>query len=212
LDIPATVYLSQGNEQSISIDAQANILDNIVTSVRNGSLRLKFDRNVMHCEPIKVYITIKDLNEINISGSGDVISKTLFVSDQNLYVNLSGSGSIDLQADAPEVSVNIVGSGDIKLSTICERLSGNISGSGKITLEDGLTNYADFKISGSGDIFAYNFPVEICYINTAGSGDARVNVSGKLNVKIAGSGDVYYKGNPSLSINIAGSGDVIKTN
>jgi hypothetical protein len=212
LEIPATVYLTQGNEQSISIDAQQNILDNIERYNKSGALKLKFDRDVADCKPIKVYLTINSLDKIDVSGSGDVFSDTKFISAGYLSINVSGSGKVQIDADADEVDMNISGSGEIKLKSICNKLDGNISGSGDIYLEDGLANYADLKISGSGDIFAFNFPVEECYINTAGSGDSRLNVSDKLNVRIAGSGDVYYKGNPSISVNIAGSGNVIKSN
>jgi len=212
LDIPAKVYLKQGDEQFISIEAQGNILDNIERSNRNGKLKLKFDRNVNKCEQIVVYMTIRDLNEINIAGSGCVISDTPFVTEGNMYINLSGSGYIELNAIANEISLNIAGSGEIKLSATCERLYGNISGSGKISITEGISTYSEYKISGSGNIYAYNFLVEQCYVNTAGSGNAKVNVSDYLNVKIAGSGDVFYKGNPSVTVNISGSGDVIKTN
>jgi hypothetical protein len=212
LEIPATVYLTQGEEQSISIDAQQNILDNIEAYNKSGALKLKFNRNVANCKPVKVYLTINSLDKIDVSGSGDIFSDTKFITTGYLSINVSGSGKVQLNADADEVDLNISGSGEIKLKSICNNLDGNISGSGEIYLEDGLATYADLKISGSGDIFAFNFPIEECYINTAGSGDTRLNVSDNLNVRIAGSGDVYYKGNPSISVNIAGSGSLINSN
>jgi len=211
LEIPATVYLEKGDEQSVRIDAQQNILDNIIKSTDDGLLKLRFNEDVSRSEPIKVYMTINSLKGIDVRGSGEVISNTEFNSTENLYINISGSGNVYAEANAQEVDMNISGSGDIELKTVCERLYSNISGSGDIRL-DGSAEYAEFNTSGSGNIEAFNFIVETCKINIVGSGDAKLNVSNKLNVSITGSGDVHYIGNPTLSVNITGSGEIVNTN
>jgi hypothetical protein len=212
LEIPATVYLTQGEEQSVVIEAQQNIIDNIESSNKYGALKLKFDRNVAKSKPIKIYMTVENIDKIDVSGSGEVISDTKFITDGYLSINISGSGKVQINADADEVGLNISGSGEICLSSVCNKIEGDISGSGEIRLENGSTSYANLNVSGSGDIYAFNYLIEECYINTAGSGDSRVNVSDKLSVKIAGSGDVYYKGNPTVALSIAGSGSVINNN
>jgi hypothetical protein len=212
LEIPATVYLKQGEEQSMVIEAQQNIIDNIERSNKYGALKLKFDRNVVKSKPITIYMTVANIDKIDISGSGELFSDTKFITDGYLSINISGSGKVHLNADADEVDLNISGSGEIYLAGICNKLEGDISGSGEISLESGNASYANLNVSGSGDIYAFNYLIEECYINTAGSGDSRVNVSDKLNVKIAGSGDVYYKGHPSVILSIAGSGSVINNN
>ena len=60
--------------QSIRIDAQQNILDNIETFVNNEVLTIKFDKNVGRHEEIYVYLTIANLKQLGISGSGDISS------------------------------------------------------------------------------------------------------------------------------------------
>lgn len=212
LEIPASVYLTQGDEQSIKIEAQQNIIDNIIKSESNGALRLEFDEDVSRCEPIKVYMTIQNLALIDIRGSGEVNSDSEFDSEDDLDINISGSGDVYVDANANLVDLNISGSGDISLGTECEGINGTISGSGEIKLSGNCSNYADFLISGSGDINAFDFTNKSLNITSYGSGKAKVNVSEQLKVKIVGSGDVYYKGYPTLSVNISGSGDVINAN
>jgi hypothetical protein len=87
-------------------------------------------------------------------------------------------------------------------------MGANISGSGDMYFA-GFANLADFRISGSGSIHAYDLPVTECYTNTSGSGNMYVNVSDYLEVKISGSGSVFYLGNPVINTNISGSGSVI---
>jgi hypothetical protein len=211
LEIPATVYIEQGHEQSIRIEAQQNIFENIIKTKDDGLLKLYFDKDVSRSEPIKVYMTISSLNGIDVRGAGEVIADERFNTEDNLYINISGSGSVHANADAYEVEMNISGSGDIWLMTNCNKLYSNISGSGDIQL-DGRAVSAEFNTSGSGDVDAFSFEVATCKVNVVGSGDAKVNVSESLTVGITGSGDLYYRGNPSLAVNINGSGEIINAN
>lgn len=211
LEIPATVYIEQGREQSIRIDAQQNIFDNIVKTKDSGLLKLYFDKDVSRSEPIIVYMTIKSLNGIDVRGSGEVISDAKFSTEDNLYINISGSGSVFAEADANEVDINISGSGDIRLKTTCHKLYSNISGSGGVELF-GRAASAEFNTSGSGNVDAFGFETANCKANIVGSGDTKVDVGESLAVGITGSGDLYYKGNPSLAVNITGSGEVIDAN
>lgn len=212
LEIPATVYLTKGDEQSIRIDAQQNILDNIETYVNNEVITIKFDKNVAKHEEIYVYITLAHLKQLTISGSGTISSGSGFTTENKLIISISGSGDIDTEADAPEVEMNISGSGDIKLKTFTQKLSSNISGSGDVFLIGKAAGNAWFNTSGSGDITAFDFEIKYCSVSIAGSGNAKVFATQTLDVKIAGSGDVYYKGNPTINVNIAGSGNVINAN
>ena len=187
LSISADVYLTQG-PQSVKIEAQRNILNNIKREVDSKYWKIKFDKNVRKHEPIKIWISIPDLRKIAVSGSGDVIGKSKFSNVGDLKLAVSGSGNITLDANSSSLSAAISGSGDMDLA--------------------GSTGECDLAISGSGDIEAHGLRSSDCSVRIAGSGDASVNVSGELDVKIAGSGDVNYKGNPRVRSKISGSGDV----
>jgi len=212
LEIPATVYLSQGNTQSIKIDAQQNIFNNISHTISGDVLKLYFDQPVSKSEPVVVYMTVKSLKEANINGSGSIISEMEFNTDSQLKIVINGSGDIDLIANATSVNMLISGSGSIGLVSDCNDIYGEINGSGDINLKGGQAETSNFLISGSGNINSYPFVTEYCKVKTYGSGDAYVNAIKMLEVKIIGSGDVFYKGNPGLSVNVSGSGDVIHIN
>ncbi|MEO1261555.1 MAG: head GIN domain-containing protein [Bacteroidota bacterium] len=187
LSINADVYLSQG-PQSVRIEAQRNILNNIKKEVENGRWKIKFDKNVRKHQPIKIWISIPELTSVAVSGSGDVEGKSKFTGVGALKLAVSGSGNITLDADSRSVSAAISGSGDMELG--------------------GSTGDVEIAISGSGDVEAHDLKASDCSVKIAGSGDATVHVSGDLDVKIAGSGDVSYKGNPRVRSKISGSGDV----
>lgn len=190
LGIPAEVYLYQGNDESITLDAQSNILDVIETEVRGNELKIKFRNGigVRRHETIKIYITSRNYNRLQISGSGNIYSETPILSS-GINMKISGSGNIRMMnIDAPVVEAQISGSGKINMS--------------------GFTANQYLKISGSGDIFAFGLLSETADIQISGSGKTEVNVTEFLNADISGSGSIYYKGNPSIQSKISGSGRI----
>ena len=64
---------------------------------------------------------------------------------------------------------------------------------------------------GSGNVKSFGFIVQKAEDDIKGSGDASVNVTQDLKVRINGSGSVYYQGNPPVvNSQISGSGKLIK--
>lgn len=190
LSIPAEVYLYQGNDEEMIIEAQSNILDIIETEVSGNELRLKFENGVgvgRH-EKIKVYITSRDFNHIHIAGSGDIYNETP-ISTNSMDLKISGSGNIYLA----DVDV--------------DELEASISGSGKITVK-GTCIDQYLRISGSGDIHNFDLDSENAEVQISGSGKTEVTVDDYLYARISGSGSVYYVGHPLVESRISGSGGV----
>lgn len=186
------VFITQGNDFKVEVEGQQNIIDNIETDIQNGIWEIEFEDCQRDFEKLKIYITMPEIKDLEISGSGDMFGQDVFVVDV-INLKVDGSGSIDVAVDgATDVDARISGSGKIKLA--------------------GTTNYLGSKISGSGDLEAYELEANIGNIRISGSGDAEVTVYDELDVKIEGSGDVYYKGNPIINVDITGSGDLKNMN
>jgi len=195
LKVSAELYLIQGNKQSVSINADASTLENIVTSVKGHILTIRsikkdFFSSTKPIQNIKIYITCPEISSISISGSGSVFNKSKIT-----------SRIIDL---------NVMGSGNIVLSGLnSESVKGTIMGSGKISLASrNVTDEFKLTISGSGYYKGAEFPTKNANIKISGSGDAIVNTTDDLDVHISGSGEVMYTGNPNVTTAIIGSGKV----
>jgi len=119
LKIPASVYLTQGDVQCISIDGQENILNNISYFNNNGVLKIKFDQNVSKVSPIVIHMIINSLKEVTVNGSGSVFTQSVFDTSNSLIIRISGSGDVDLNANAKSVEMYISGSRDINLISDC---------------------------------------------------------------------------------------------
>jgi putative autotransporter adhesin-like protein len=191
LKVSADVYVTQGDFQKVEVKGQQNIIHQLDLDVNGETWEIEFDDCVRNYNDLKIYITIPEIKELNISGSGMIYGENDFAVG-DLRLRISGSGDIDLIVDANDIDSKISGSGKIKLG--------------------GTTNRFKLAISGSGDYRTFDLGSEDGEIEISGSGDAEVNVSDELDIDISGSGDVYYKGAPALRIDISGSGNVIDAN
>ena len=72
------VILTQGSSQSVEVQGQKNILDNIKREVKDGYWSIKFDQNVRRHEKVIVHVTLPSLSRVAISGSGKVTSTNHF--------------------------------------------------------------------------------------------------------------------------------------
>ena len=167
------VILEQGEYQKIEIEAAQNVIDLLNRKIKSDEWEIKFNNCIETTNEIEVRITLPNINEIEISGSGSI------------------SSNGELSGDIMELSID--GSGEISLNLNVKELECGINGSGNVNLE-GTTKIHDIEINGSGNIDAYALNSDEVEVEINGSGDVKVNVSYSLEVEVNGSGDVYYKG------------------
>lgn len=192
LAVAADLYLKQGNEYSLVLEGDEDDLEEIETVVRHGTLKIKHDKpfHFGGMDRIKVYVTMKDIEGLSVSGSGSLKAETPLEAEE-IELNVSGSGEINIDdLNAYDAEMTISGSGDIHLS-----------GGRKLS---SLT----CDISGSGELHARDLEAEKAELTISGSGGCKVHVTDELEVDISGSGNVRYKGQPRINANISGSGDV----
>ena len=189
------VYITQGSTESVKVEAPADIMSRIITEVDGGVLKIYNKHDTFnwgdlwgHHKKIVVYVVARDLNSVNLSGSGDAFFKD-GIRANNLKLNISGSGDMTGRVDTKNLECNITGSGDMKLS--------------------GRTESSGVTLVGSGDYTARNLLTVNCAVRVSGSGDAQVNASERIDASVSGSGDVRYTGSAKLvNSRKNGSGDI----
>jgi len=181
--------IQQTGAESLSIEAEDNILPLLTSDVSGGRLTLgvKPFTSISPTKPINYTLTVKVLSEVEVSGAGDVVASGLTAS--NMRLTISGSGSTTLT----------------NLSTSSTTVS--VSGSGVVTLS-GQTQSQDVTISGTGSYRTGDFASKTAKVEVSGEGDVLVRVSDTLNAHVSGSGTVEYIGNPTVTKSISGTGAV----
>lgn len=207
LSVAANVYITQDSVQKIEVVAQENIIDLLKLDVdNNGVWKIDFQGCVRKISEVEIYISVKDLESLKISGSGDIIGQNRF-NVSNLDLQITGSGNIHLDYDADEVSTEITGSGTIVSDLTATSIESKITGSGDVTMS-GTVDDLSHKVSGSGDFSGFDLIAQDVYVKISASGDAEVYAEQTLEVDITGSGNVTYDGSPAVTANITGSGSV----
>jgi hypothetical protein len=197
-----TVLLKQTNKQEIVVEALTEIYELTNIFVENGVLMINVERkpdnpnksvwakidDIKLNPTMKVYISMKNLNDLQVNGNGKIISENSLAATV-LTLSVSGSGSMDLDIK-----------GDI--------VKAEVSGSGKISLK-GYATSIDANLSGSGDLLGFNCPLDNAKVKVSGSGDCELNVTTTIDAVVLGSGTVKHKGNTkNTTKKVYGSGSI----
>jgi hypothetical protein len=221
-----------GDEEELRIQAEENLIPYFETEMRNGTLVIKQRQNVriVSYKPVNFYLTVKEkeLESIEISGSGDVRAPDLEA--ERFSITVTGSGDLRMEdLEAGRVKARLTGSGDLRMGnldadTLDVRLSGSgdtamddlsantlevgMTGSGSLDIDGGEVERQDVTITGSGSYRARGLESVEADVRLTGSGSANIQVEEHLNASTTGSGDVRYTGSPTVDKTATGSGDV----
>ena len=61
---------------SLTVEADENLHEYILTEVRDGILNVYTDANIREAERKRVYVTMKEIKSIRTTSAGDVIGET----------------------------------------------------------------------------------------------------------------------------------------
>lgn len=137
--------------ESLSISAEDNLLPRLTSEVSNGTLSLGTEPNttIVPTKPITYSLTVKDLNGLAVSGSGNIQVQN--VTTAALSIEISGSGTITASGAVNDQDLEISGSGRYQAEQLTSKIANvRISGSGSASV---LASEAlDVQISGSGTL------------------------------------------------------------
>jgi len=171
------VTFVQSEDTKVIIETDENLHRYINTELFNNTLSINNVHNLKGSDGIKIKVYYNSLNKIYSTGASKIANEGIIQTDQ-LIINLSGVGAIDLEIKTTKVNVNLTGAGVITLS--------------------GDTDYQETHISGAGGLSAVDLMSKECSINLSGLGGAEVYAVDKLEATITGVGGIIYAGNPDV--------------
>ena len=155
-----TLYITQGEDELLEIEAEDNIIPHIVTRVRGRELEISFDSErwetlIRPTEPIRYFLTVRSIDEMNLSGLGDVELDQ--IEGDRLVLTLSGAGRVTASGVVTEQEINVTGAGSYDGGDLrTERTDVNLSGAGSATVW--ASEFLDVNISGLGNVRYYGDP------------------------------------------------------
>lgn len=183
------LHITQAKHESLTIEAEPEILRKITSEVHGHKLTLGFAAgNVIARAPIRFRLQVRELRALELRTSGSAHLGAL--DTDRLSLLLSGSGDIDGER------------------ITAKKLDVRLSGSGTVSLSQGQVDRLRIEIGGSGTVNAAGLQSRDAQVSVDGSGDVGLMASDRLVVRIGGSGSVRYAGNPQLEQSITGAGTV----
>jgi hypothetical protein len=184
------IAIVQGSTESLTIEAEDNVMPLIKTEVKNGVLSIRYDQKdwkdvIRPSKPVRFALGVKTLTGVDISGAGNVVVPSL--KSGVLIIKISGAGTVKVdKLEVTELATSVSGLGNVELSGSAAKQTVDLSGAGQ---------YLAGALAG-----------RTAKITLTGGGNATVWVTESLDVTVNGAGQVSYFASPKLTKSITGVG------
>jgi len=224
--------LTQGDVESLRIEADDNFMDEIVTTVSNGTLTINYriTTNVSYrpSQQVKLYLAAKEIRGVSISGGGELNAESL-VGDRFELDLSGGSDAIVGTLTADDVRIHVSGGGNIETESIhADRLEVDLSGSSDAIFEDlqvgtfvldgsgggdvrgaGFVETQNIELSGGSSFDGEDLESRETVVSCSGGGNAILWVEETLSANLSGGSSLHYYGHPEiLDQNLSGGSDL----
>ena len=171
------VYLTQSDNVSISIEADENLQDIIITEVTDKVLKIHTKQNIGRCKSKRVMINFKDISSITAT-SGSNVYTTNTIESNNLELETTSGSDMKLNVDTSTLNCKSTSGSDMILS--------------------GKTNKLMAEATSGSVIKAVDLIAESSHIKATSGANITVNTSKELIAKASSGGDIKYLGNPKI--------------
>ena len=171
-------YITQGNEESLKIEASSDIINKIETKVSGKVLYISMKGQINTYQSPIAQITLKNLQLIEASGTTNVEGRSS-LQVNGLVIKSSGTSNINLDFNSKSVTASLSGASSVKLS--------------------GKTQSMKFQLSGTSNLKAANLEGQTADIQLSGVANAVINAKKELRYELSGVSKLKYKSNPKIS-------------
>lgn len=171
------LFITQGNGVALSVEADENLHELIMTEVENKVLKIYTTENIRRAASRKIMLNINDVLSIKATSGSDVYSTNTIETDE-LELNTTSGSDMKLDVITNTLNCHATSGSDIKLS-----------GSTKLLIAE-ATSGSDIKASG--------LKAETSKVKATSGSDISVNTSKELTARATSGADIRYSGNPSV--------------
>jgi Putative auto-transporter adhesin, head GIN domain len=153
------VVIRVGEQRSVIVRADDNLLDRVTTDVQSGKLVVgntpgSFSTN----SPMSVEVSVPTLRALTLSGSGNIVVGG--IKAESLTVSLPGSGTLTASGTTTTLRVTVSGSGMVQFNRlVASNVQAVVSGSGTVFVI--ATKSLDASVPGDGTIIYAGNPPDI---------------------------------------------------
>jgi hypothetical protein len=182
------VFVTQGEDFKIRVEADENVIDLIGTDIRDGKLKIHAIENIGRATK-KIYVSLPEVTSLEASSGADLIGEGLIEADKVSLDSSSGAG--------------------LKVEIVADQIEADCSSGANIRL-GGRANLFYADASSGSDIKAIDLEAKVCRANASSGADIRVNVTQELTADASSGADIGYSGDPRVDSRKSASGSVYK--
>ena len=183
------VYVIPGSKEKVKVEVSGIALDDVLTDVAGGRLKIHLSGNRHRNHNVKVFVTFVQLEDISASSAANIISDGT-IKGKNLDLNVSSAADMELEVDVENIEATASSAGDIELTGKAEEI--------------------DASASSAGGIDAYDLKTKKVRARASSGGDVKVYALEEIEAKASSGGSVRYKGDPNRSHTDSGSGGSVR--
>jgi hypothetical protein len=197
---------------SISISAGESVFDHIDVSKVGNKLKIDMDNMFFSfTRSPRVKITMPELQGLDMSGAvkGEVAG---FRSSHDFKLSLSGASELDMDMETGNFDGELSGASRVNGSLKAASSEIVLSGASRFEV-DGSGGNINLEASGASKAIMNKFTVNDAAIDLSGASEAKMDISGKLDITLSGVSTLEYYGNPAIGdIDISGGSTLDKAN
>jgi hypothetical protein len=207
------LVLTQGDAVQLTLEADDNILPEIETLVRGGTLTVRFRTNpgwlnLRLSRPIMVHLQMPTIHGVTISGGSGLETERL--ETDRLALEFSGGSQGRIGAlQAANVDLLTSGGGQTTIDTVeVDTLNLEVSGGGRVAIDGGTVTNQRVALSGGSHYDGAAVEGESATLDVSGGSEAKVWVTETLAVQASGGSHVDYTGNPTIDQELSGGSEL----
>jgi hypothetical protein len=188
------VFLTQGNKNSVSVNAISEIQENVITQVVNGILEIKLKSGnwKWNNKKVIVNVTMQSITSLQASGASDIKINDKIIGE-DLKIKLSGASSL---------------SGKIKTLV----LNAALKGASSIDIS-GIAGNTEIEASGASSFDGFDFICEDATLKASGASEINITATKNLSATASGASSIQYKGKPNVKdLKSSGSSNIKQKN
>src|SRR5215213_441477 len=141
---------------SVEVEADDNVLEYVSTNVTNNLLRLKNSRSISVNEPVKIRISVPNLEGLSVSGAGKIEIKGM--NNEKFEIDSNGAPSIVVSGTTKLIDINTNGAGKIDTHNL-HATRGVVESNGVSRVDLDVADQLDVTVSGPSSVFYKGDPV-----------------------------------------------------
>ncbi|AZB31679.1 DUF4252 domain-containing protein [Chryseobacterium balustinum] len=201
------VVFTQENSTSVKVFADADKLQNVITKVENGILKISIDNKGtknLRFKNLSVNVSSPKMDRIKTS-SGSNFTTVNEIRGKEMTVDVSSGSGIVAKFQISGISNIEASSGsNVKASISSDKVLVKSSSGSSIKLE-GNAEYVSIDASSGASCKADQLTANIGVVESTSGSSVSVSAKDKLTVKASSAGSVKYRGNPKIEANISKS-------